>query len=400
MSRDDLKKLFSLHKRPTTKKGRYIYYVQFKNEDGTYKSARSSGQTNKGAAEAWAFKQIHEGKVHTKGNITLRKYTEKWFIDGQCSYMKRREAEGNPIGKTYAKIARGYLDNHILPEIGDTKLSSITRGHIERFKMNLIEKQPANLKEGDEKRGLSTSSINHILTTLNVILKEATAHEDIPRNPAEHVKKLKDTAKSKGILTKDEVKKLFLIERIDTIWGGDFRHYTLNKLAAFTGMRMGEIQGLQLQYVYSDYISVVHSWERKYGLKGTKTGVSRDVPITEEIHKNLEKVISLSPYKEREDLVFWGPDPQAPIDHRSILDMLYGALENIGINKKKREERNITFHSWRHFLNTSMRAIGYPDWKIRLMTGHSTAAMTERYHHPNLEHFDDMRKMQRTIFSN
>jgi integrase len=42
--------------------------------------------------------------------------------------------------------------------------------------------------------------------------------------------------------------------------------------------------------------------------------------------------------------------------------------------------RKITFHSWRHFLNSIGRG-KVPDEKLRLMTGHRTKEMTDHYTH-------------------
>ena len=43
------------------------------------------------------------------------------------------------------------------------------------------------------------------------------------------------------------------------------------------------------------------------------------------------------------------------------------------------EMRNVAFHSWRHKLNTLLRAAGVPDAKIRLLTGHRSKEMTDWY---------------------
>jgi hypothetical protein len=43
-------KPFHIFKRPTTKKGKFVYYVQFYDEDGERMTARSSGQTSRAAA--------------------------------------------------------------------------------------------------------------------------------------------------------------------------------------------------------------------------------------------------------------------------------------------------------------------------------------------------------------
>ena len=41
--------------------------------------------------------------------------------------------------------------------------------------------------------------------------------------------------------------------------------------------------------------------------------------------------------------------------------------------------RDVGSHSWRHKLNTLLRAAGVPDAKIRLLTGHRSREMTDWY---------------------
>jgi len=41
--------------------------------------------------------------------------------------------------------------------------------------------------------------------------------------------------------------------------------------------------------------------------------------------------------------------------------------------------RGLTFHAWRHFFNTMMRAGGVPDAKVKAVTGHKTSAMMDHY---------------------
>jgi len=52
-------------------------------------------------------------------------------------------------------------------------------------------------------------------------------------------------------------------------------------------MRLGEIQALQVENVYADYVHVCHSLDRNYGLKDTKTHVSRDIPIPSKVSECL-----------------------------------------------------------------------------------------------------------------
>ena len=75
----------------------------------------------------------------------------------------------------------------------------------------------------------------------------------------------------------------------------------------------------------------------------------------------------------------------------------YKALENIGISSEARKERNITFHSWRHFYNSLMRGKIH-DAKLRQLTGHKTLAMTDHYTHFNINDFKDVLSIQEQYF--
>ena len=77
---------------------------------------------------------------------------------------------------------------------------------------------------------------------------------------------------------------------------------------------------------------------------------------------------------------------------------MYKAFEQIGITHQEREERNITFHSWRHFYNSLMRGKIH-DAKLRRLTGHKTLEMTEHYTHFNITDFKDVLIIQEQFFS-
>jgi len=80
-----------------------------------------------------------------------------------------------------------------------------------------------------------------------------------------------------------------------------------------------------------------------------------------------------------------------------VTGALYKALEKIGIGEEERQKRNITFHSWRHFFNSTMRS-RVPDSKLKLLTGHRSQEMTERYTHFNVKDYQDVKMIQEQIF--
>jgi len=76
---------------------------------------------------------------------------------------------------------------------------------------------------------------------------------------------------------------------------------------------------------------------------------------------------------------------------------LFTALEIIGIDKAERKRRNITFHSWRHFLNSLLINSKIPIQKIQSITGHMTAQMTSHYYH--IDDMMDVRNVQNSLFT-
>jgi integrase len=79
-------------------------------------------------------------------------------------------------------------------------------------------------------------------------------------------------------------------------------------------------------------------------------------------------------------IVFHGASLYRPIDNKVVLKRLYRALHNIGISEPERRGRNLTFHSWRHFLNSHLRSL-VTDTDLQKLTGHRTVAMTDHYDH-------------------
>lgn len=384
-------KPFNLFKRPTTKKSKFIYYVQFYDDEGNRITARSTGQTSKSAAETWAYEQLKRGIIASQKNITFGQYAQDWWIWDKCYYVKGKLARGGDISRAYVDLMRAYLENHILLFFEKKKLQKINTLMIEKWMMGLRE------KPGRTGNLLSHTTVNHCLTCLKIMLKEAVRLEYLNKSPAASIVQLKENQKEKSILTIDEVRELFQDDNIDQVWGGDRRHYTLNILGASTGMRLGEVQALQVRYVHDNYISVVLNWDPKYGFKIPKRNSHREIPIPFKTSSYLQELISISPYIEPDDFVFFGNHRKTPIRNEVILKELYKAFEKIGISPEERKKRNITFHSWRHFYNSMMRGKIH-DSKLRRLTGHRTLEMTEHYTHFKIEDFQDVVKIQEDFF--
>lgn len=367
-----------------------VYYFQTYDARGRRTIPRSTGQTSERAARGWIMQEFKENRLVRSGDPLFRDYTESWWLWDTCPYVLGKRERGKKkqkIGRTYVDICRGYLTRHLWPRIGDLHLSAITPGIIEEMVRDLL-KAPSSHGGGF----LSPTTVNQILAVLKVIFKEGVRKQTLSYNPAATVEPLEEERRERSFLTPAEIRKLFDEKQIGEVWGGDVRHYTLNILAASTGMRLGEIQALQRRFVFTDYIQVEHGWTR-YGLKDPKAGQKRCIPLPTRTAGWLKKVMTGSPYKEPQDLVFWGRSREKPMAQTYILDTLYSAFDVIGVAEEDRAKRNISFHSWRHFFNTSLRG-KVADAKLQKLTGHRTMEMTENYTHFSVNDFADVRLVQ------
>jgi integrase len=198
--------------------------------------------------------------------------------------------------------------------------------------------------------------------------------------------------RKRGILTILEAKTLFGEANIAKQWKGNIPLYTINLIGASAGLRIGEIQGLQVKYVRLDdsipHIEVRQSWHGKHGLGMPKTaGSVRDVPLPALTIKYLRLAID---GKAADDFVFPGDrdhhlhgtqHEQIPIDAKWVNRAFFTAMELAGIENYR--ERYITFHSHRHYYVSIMRG-KLPEHLLRALTGHASIEMTNRYTHTAL----------------
>ena len=240
---------------------------------------------------------------------------------------------------------------------------------------------------------LASSTINHILHVTRMIFAQAVADGILGANPARLVRRVRLEQAQRGIFEMDEVRKLL---SDPSLWH-DHRHYTINLLAAATGARMGEIRGLLVEDLSPDHIDIRHSWEDHSGLKEPKWGSVRSVPISQTIQRALERVVAAT---HPQTFVFYGEKgTDRPIGARAVENWLYEAMDRAGISPAERRDRNLTFHSWRHRLNTVLRSRGLADHKLRMITGHRTQAMSDHYTHYQASDFPEVIQLQNTLLN-
>jgi integrase len=334
-------------------------------DDGVRKHF-STGTKSKIQAKNYCLELLKKDKLMPRKSVKFADYAKGWFDYDTSIYIQSRLSKGFSYSRSYADHQQQALDDNIIPHFGKVLITHIT--------VLMIEKWIIQLKQ----EGFSNATANRFFNHLRTILAEAHRRGDIDTNPAAAVQHLAHDSQVKGVFTQEEAEKLTCDAAKRTVWEETNLYYLFNKTASVTGMRFGELQALILENVYKDHIVVKHSWDRTYGLKGTKTGKDRVVPISHELYQEL---ITQAKGHTAGPFVFSCDKGKQPVDHKAIQKHFSRALRAIGISEKERKERHLSFHSWRHYVNTQLRLRGVPDSVVQAITGHSTNRMTEHYTH-------------------
>jgi integrase len=162
------------------------------------------------------------GLIFEENKMPLFKdYADQWLNGYARTYCKQSSWERH----------EGALRLYLLPLFGQRTIDQIYRKDIKAFIYSKL------------RDGLSASSVRNIKATLSGILSSAFEDELIAGNPASGLGKLiksSDPKKHINPLTKAEVLKL-----LETAQAYCPRYYPVFLLAVSTGMRQGEIIGLQ-----------------------------------------------------------------------------------------------------------------------------------------------------------
>jgi integrase len=318
----------------------------------------------------WAKKESDEGRLYKKSTGTFEEFTEVFFTD-KCDYSNAHNRK-HPRTKNYLTGQRMILDNHLLPYFGRMRLSDITVEKLNTFFEQKLIKDKKLL-----------GGVKVVYGCLRIILNYAFRLDKISKNPIKNYPCPIVKERPRDVLTMAEAISLLKPE----IWTDEYRlHYILNLVAAKTGCRIGELLVLgpenlivesyiddsgQFQRTFT--LEIKNSWHPQFGRGSTKNHKTRYVPIAEKTY-NLLMELNKPGY-------LFSPDGLLPIRPAQALKYLYLALEKIGIDKKKRVERGLTFHSWRHFFVSTMREAGMDDSLLRWIVGHSDESIQERYTH-------------------
>jgi integrase len=366
--------------------GKRVYYYHCYDKKGMRQRAKSTGLTKKTEAVAYCTKLFRDGLLIPKPKVpTFAEFSNGWWDIETSHYLQWRQLH-EPMARTTIRLHKLNFDNHIKSYFAKYQLDEITPAEIEGWLLAMSKKK-TKLKNGDEK-GLNTNTINLVFATFKLMMKEAVRLKLLKENPCGEVKDLKEEEAKREILTVGEARKLFPPDW-SAVWDSK-TIYTAHRLAACTGLRIGELRGLLGGYVYDDYIFITGQYCRYGYVANTKTKQSRNVPITPLMRQELEELLAAN----GDGFVFSEDGGKTPVAENLIRRQFERALGRTGISPAERRKRNLTFHAWRHFFNTLLRMSNVADSKVQPVIGHRTKQMTDLYTHFDTRKFSEIRDVQ------
>ena len=299
---------------------------------------------------------------------------------------------------------RGHLENHLVPHFGQTPIARVNFNAVENFISEC------------EKKEVSIPTTKKILQTLGQIMGYACKKRYVDHNPVREVEKPKretdqEEAEEVEIYSPAEVQRLIdgvgwvskevkvQDGKTQKVWTElppekKLKYRTLYMVAVGTGMRQGEIIGLQWDDINwnTAQLEVKRTFNhgRWYPPK-TKTS-RRKIDLAPQLIFQLAEWKRFCPPSER-NLVFPNGFGR-PINSSHLYNRIHvSAIERAGVARK-------TFHSLRHTFTSILIDQGESITYIQRQLGHSKASTTlDIYSHLfKNENPDAAKKLGNTIF--
>jgi integrase len=249
----------------------------------------------------------------------------------------------------YQYNIRLIINSYLLPVFGSLQLHEITRASILQFRADLAALKPEK----------SADFINHVMGTLRMILAEGTARYNLPQ-VFTNIKTLRVGQTEVNPFTLQQMHNLIEAVRID------FKNYYIVRF--LTGLRTGEIDGLQWKYVDFDRRQILVREALTDGKLGPlKTPSSRrevdmSTPVYEALLAQYEQTGRTCPF------VFC-TRANTPLDHRNVRDRIWAPLlKQLSIPyRRPYETRHTTATLW-------LGSGENPEWIARQL-GHANTQM-------------------------
>ena len=328
------------------------------------------------------------GYVPSKGRVQLRAATERHAV-AEYGDLRGKVARGEQVAPANVKFGqvadqwfdskhrlrpwtrklyRGALDNELLPRFGHLRLGQIDAERVARFVREL------------EARGLSSSTISNYLLPLSGTFAFAIRRGLAGINPCSLLttddRPARRERRKAYEWSDDEIDALLdASEQLARQPESRFDYSPLLRTAVYTGLRLGELLGLQWSNIDLDegVLNVRQQFTRTGELAEPKTPKAiRRVPLAPDMVKFLRAHKLRSKFSQDDDFVFASRTGGA-LSHRNVQRRGFDLARDL-----VEIDRSVTFHHLRHAFASYAAHRGVPVTVLSEVMGHTHVGVTQR----------------------
>lgn len=329
------------------KDGRWESYVVYDDPDTGEECKKSFYGTAKWGSDAKRKRSKFIEKIEVGDYSDVRKVTVGGWLK---KYLEVYCAE---VAKTTLDGYKNYINKHIIPAIGELKLSDLKPLHIQKF------------YNQEREKGFKNKTILQEHRIMHRAFKKAVVDGLMARNPCDGVDAPSPEDYAPTIYTEDQFSTL-----LEKLKGNRMEAIIL--LAGMCGLRRGELMGLTWSDIDLENAilrikrSIVPTSEGSITKDPKSKTSSRDISIPSVIIPTLKRLRGIGPLYTRLDGKPYNPGSVSRYFKKFLAD---------------NELPHIRLHDLRHFNATMMLKHGVTEREASSRLGHSNLMMTKKYQH-------------------
>ena len=301
------------------------------------------------------------GRVPDTGDPAV---TFEYAADAWLRYVEHDRRRAPSTIRDY----RNTVNRHLIPRFAGP-LTNITVGDIDRVRSELLSE-------------LSPRTTQKTLVLLHGILRLAVRRDWLATNPAAAAERVTVNRRPEfAVLTPAEAQAVARACETE-------QDAAMILVAAFTGLRLGELRGLRWRDV--DFANrLVHVRRSHYGKASAddgppKSGQARSVPLIDIAARALDGLSRRDQFTTADDRVFCDATG-ATLSDNVIRGALYAALTAAGISRDRGTGKLLVFHDLRHTFGT-LAVQAFPLSDVQAYMGHADIQTTMVYVHHTPQH--------------
>ena len=288
------------------------------------------------------------------GKYTVGQWMDEWFE----AYAKVKVRPSSH--QTY----KGYIENHIKPNIGDIPIEKLTSLQLQKFyRLLLTEGRVPRIESEKQPKGLSAKTVRNINQVISSAMDMAVRHKLILSNPTEGCELPKVEHREMKTLPAERLGAFLREAKGSGV-------YELYYLDLATGLRRGELLGLKWEDVDLQN-GIIHVRRQVARVDGEV----KELPLkTKNSYRNIsisqDAVAMLTEMEAHRSSDYVFPSSTGgPISPDSVNNMLHRVLKRAGLP-------SIRFHDLRHTFATLALQNGVDIKTVSGMLGHFSAGFT------------------------